>query len=248
MQEWFKARNVWGSVILNMDNDADVGRLMKALWQFTMTGEKAELDGELYGIFLMMVAMLEADNAKSENTSKARAIAGSKGGNQRVANQANQANACDEANEANEAIASIKNKNQNKNKNQKENKKKEQEETDALFERFWSVYPRHEAKTVAKAEFEKLKPDEGLLEIMISAIEKQKKSDQWIKEGGQFIPHPRTWLHQKRWEDEVTESKPYTKTVVAQQYSQRDYSEEDEEADRRWYYDEVRKDKEGTGA
>jgi hypothetical protein len=26
-------------------------------------------------------------------------------------------------------------------------------------------------------------------------------SSQWLKEGGQFIPHARTYLHQKRWED-----------------------------------------------
>jgi hypothetical protein len=27
-------------------------------------------------------------------------------------------------------------------------------------------------------------------------------SAEWTKDGGQFIPHPATWLNQKRWEDE----------------------------------------------
>ena len=39
---------------------------------------------------------------------------------------------------------------------------------------------------------------------MTAAIAKQKLSDQWTKEGGQFIPHPATWLNGKRWEDELT--------------------------------------------
>ena len=38
---------------------------------------------------------------------------------------------------------------------------------------------------------------------MLSAIDTQKKSDQWKKDGGQFIPNPATWLNQRRWEDEV---------------------------------------------
>ena len=39
---------------------------------------------------------------------------------------------------------------------------------------------------------------------MIQAVEKQKQSTQWQRDGGQYIPHPATWLNQERWEDEVT--------------------------------------------
>ena len=28
--------------------------------------------------------------------------------------------------------------------------------------------------------------------------------DQWNRDNGQFIPHPATWLNQRRWEDELT--------------------------------------------
>ena len=38
---------------------------------------------------------------------------------------------------------------------------------------------------------------------MLSAIDTQKKSDQWKKDNGQFIPNPTTWLNQRRWEDEL---------------------------------------------
>ena len=72
-----------------------------------------------------------------------------------------------------------------------------------LFNRFWTAYPKHIAKQSAVKAFEKLKPDEKLLEAMLKAIAMQKESKQWEKDGGAFIPYPATWLNQRRWEDEL---------------------------------------------
>ena len=72
-----------------------------------------------------------------------------------------------------------------------------------LFNQFWDAYPKHIAKQSAVKAFEKLKPDEKLLEAMLKAIELQKESKQWEKDGGAFIPYPATWLNQRRWEDEL---------------------------------------------
>lgn len=72
-----------------------------------------------------------------------------------------------------------------------------------LFNQFWAAYPKHIAKQSAVKAFEKLKPDEKLLEAMLKAIELQKESKQWEKDGGAFIPYPATWLNQRRWEDEL---------------------------------------------
>lgn len=69
------------------------------------------------------------------------------------------------------------------------------------FDLFWSAYPRHEGKQKARDAFKKVTVP---LEVLLTAIEKQKKSAQWSKDGGQFIPHPTTWLNGKRWEDEVS--------------------------------------------
>ena len=215
MQEWFKARNIWGAAILAL-SDAEAGRLAKALWQYTMTGEQIELSGAEKGIFALILMTLSQDEANNAELSKKRALAGSIGGKQKVANQANANFATEE--EANQANAS------NKNKERREKNKN----IDILFDRFWSEYPRKEAKQAAKAEFEKLKPTEELLLTMLEAIEKQKKSTQWQESCGQYIPHPRTWLHNKRWEDEVTQTP--AKAPSAQQYTQRDYSSEQNEA------------------
>ena len=72
-----------------------------------------------------------------------------------------------------------------------------------LLNQFWTAYPKYIAKQSAVKAFEKLKPDEKLLEAMLKAIEMQKESKQWEKDGGAFIPYPATWLIQRRWEDEL---------------------------------------------
>ena len=41
------------------------------------------------------------------------------------------------------------------------------------------------------------------LDILLVALEAQKKSSQWTKDNGQFIPHAATWLNGKRWEDQL---------------------------------------------
>lgn len=71
------------------------------------------------------------------------------------------------------------------------------------FQKFWFEYPRKVGKEKAKAAWEKIKPDEELLAIILAALAKQKKSVDWIKDDGQWIPHPATWLNGKRWEDEI---------------------------------------------
>jgi hypothetical protein len=72
----------------------------------------------------------------------------------------------------------------------------------AAFDAFWRAYPKRVGKAKAKESFTRLKPDETMLAIMLAAVERQKSSRDWTKDGGQFIPHPSTWLNARRWEDE----------------------------------------------
>ena len=71
----------------------------------------------------------------------------------------------------------------------------------SAFDTFWYAYPKKVGKGAAEKSFSKLST--ALLPQMLSAIDAQKKSDQWAKDNGQFIPNPTTWLNQRRWEDEV---------------------------------------------
>lgn len=72
------------------------------------------------------------------------------------------------------------------------------------FSRFWEAYPRKRAKDDAKRRWMSLKPSEALLKVMLAAIEEQKNSAEWKKEGGKFIPYPATWLNRGQWNDELT--------------------------------------------
>jgi len=75
------------------------------------------------------------------------------------------------------------------------------------FEQFWKAYPKKIGKDKCFRWFNQNKVDHKLLQSMIQAIQTQKKTQQWIKENGQFIPHPYTWLNQGRWQDEVEQSR-----------------------------------------
>ena len=72
------------------------------------------------------------------------------------------------------------------------------------FDTFWSIYPKKRSKGAAEKAWAKIKPDEQLMEQIISALERAKTSADWQKDGGQFIPYPATWLNAKGWEDDYT--------------------------------------------
>ncbi len=71
------------------------------------------------------------------------------------------------------------------------------------FGLFWGIYPKKKSRGQAEKAFKKINPDEQLLATMIAKIEQAKKSEQWLKNGGQYIPYPATWLNAKGWEDEI---------------------------------------------
>lgn len=73
----------------------------------------------------------------------------------------------------------------------------------ARFERFWAEFPRKVGKDAAWALWQRRQPDDALTGVMVAAVREQARSPQWRRDGGQFIPHPRTWLHQGRWQDTV---------------------------------------------
>lgn len=72
------------------------------------------------------------------------------------------------------------------------------------FDEFWAAYPRKKNKEQARKAFQKLKGVK--LQELLDAIERQKHSRDWTKDGGQYIPYPATWLNAGGWEDEVGES------------------------------------------
>lgn len=86
-----------------------------------------------------------------------------------------------------------------------------------LFDEFWKAYPKKVAKDAARKAFLKRKPSQELLVQMVDSIRKQVLTDAWKKDGGQFIPHPATWLNDGRWEDDFetseTSSNPFAGAI-----------------------------------
>lgn len=107
--------------------------------------------------------------------------------------------------------------NTNIQSNKKQNKTKQINLSDSEtgFDVFWEHYPRHEGKTKARESFIKALRKGVKLDELVAAIEKHKQSAQWQKDGGQYIPHPATWLNQQRWEDEVLTGVPQQRNFQA---------------------------------
>lgn len=75
------------------------------------------------------------------------------------------------------------------------------------FDAFWEAYPRKRSKGQAEKTWVKINPDDKLLKEMLASLERWKRSREWLREGGQYIPHPSTWLNAKGWEDELPVSR-----------------------------------------
>ncbi|WP_413911758.1 hypothetical protein [Desulfobacula sp.] len=98
-------------------------------------------------------------------------------------------------------------------KEKKETITKDKELYTSNFISFWESYPRKIGKGAAFKAYQNIKNPKPILQIILSSIEIQNKSDQW--KTIEFIPHPATWLNQRRWEDEHV----YKET--AEQYAKR---------------------------
>lgn len=70
------------------------------------------------------------------------------------------------------------------------------------FETFWHHYPRKVGKGAAEKAWDKVGAS---LPTVLSALSWQAISDDWTRDSGKFIPHPSTYLNQRRYEDEPPE-------------------------------------------
>lgn len=71
------------------------------------------------------------------------------------------------------------------------------------FDKFWTQYPKKKAKPDAIKAWNKLRPDDQIQLTILSAVKAQCATAEWMKDRGQYIPMPATWLNGRRWEDEV---------------------------------------------
>lgn len=80
------------------------------------------------------------------------------------------------------------------------------------FDAFWSAYPRKERRkdSIRIWVRERLHSDAKLRASAMSALQRMKLSEGWIRDGGKYIPQAATWLNQRRWEDETGASQGFS--------------------------------------
>lgn len=71
------------------------------------------------------------------------------------------------------------------------------------FDFFWKEYPKKKEKSEALKLWQGINPNKKLTEKIIEGVKKYKETDEWQKEGGRFIPYPKKFLENKKWEDEI---------------------------------------------
>lgn len=185
----------WRS-ITRIKNKAARCAAYDAVCQYAITGEEPDLESlpDAAAIaFEVIRPTLDASRRKAES--------GSAGGRTKQTPSKPQANPKQtEANGKQEETPSKK-----KNKDKNKNKIKDKCLTREDFGTFWQAYPRKVGKEKALAAFKKV---DVPIDTLLAAIEEQRKSAQWTKDKGEFIPHPATWLNGKRWEDDLGSIEP----------------------------------------
>ena len=73
------------------------------------------------------------------------------------------------------------------------------------FEVFWDAYPKKVGKQYALKAWQKVHPTAELFDRIMEAVRAQKKSEQWRRDNGRYIPNPATWLNGGYWDNEPPE-------------------------------------------
>lgn len=70
------------------------------------------------------------------------------------------------------------------------------------FDALWKIYPKKNARLAAQKKWDALKPDRETCRAILEGLERDKRSEQWQRDGGKYIPMLSTYLNQRRWEDQ----------------------------------------------
>lgn len=127
----------------------------------------------------------------------------------------------------------------NKDKTNKEinnNIDSKEENIKRMFDEFWNLYPRKVDKQGSYKAYKNIKHLDEEHPKILDSIETLKKSRQW--QTMEYIPHPTTFIHQRRWEGVVSEEtsrewfENYWDDIIGQTPKPKKYSDEEIE---KWY-------------
>ena len=219
---------------LELLTNEERGKLFLALMDYGENGKEPKLDGAALMAFSFIACQMDRDTEKYLKTCQKRSESGKKGGRPKKKTDAeNEENGATESDENQEKPKKANGFSEKQTKAKKADTDKDTDkdidtEIDILkppivpplentvqkaslqeerFSSFWKEYPKKVGKQAAVKSWDKIKPSVELFEVIMQAIADAKKSQEWTKDNGQYIPHPATWLNQGRWEDELTPAK-----------------------------------------
>ena len=222
--EYLKVWTTFAELLEPLTDD-ECGRLFKAMLQYAQSGEAMELTGNERFVWPAARQSINATRDKSEQMKANGSKPKQTGANISKPEQTEAKPSAPFDKEKEKDNINIKETPLTGSK-EKAEAKASAAALDRAFDKFWAVYPRHTAKQDAKRAFLKIAPDDALLNIMLTAIQRQKKTEQWSDP--RYIHHPATWLNGRRWEDEPAAARAAPgKTVSAARYQQREYDEDE---------------------
>lgn len=178
--------------------DAQLGCVVRAVMRFMRNGEESTFDG-ISGMFYQVLRAQYLRRLGSQQD-------GATGGRPRIEKivEENREEITPVSTE--ETPVSINRNEENReessrNESPSQSSAKPQRLNDEDFAVFWKAYPRKESKVQAQKAFAKA---DVRLDVLLQALEVQKQTGQWQRDGGRFIPYASTWLNQKRWEDDLS--------------------------------------------
>lgn len=185
MREYFHAYHSMLEAMRKL-SDAEVGRLFRGLLYYSMTKEQPDnLQGREELLFDVFSQTIDREIEKYDEKCKT---------NRRNATSRTQSL----------PVATSRTQEKEKDKDKEEEKDKDKDNKDYMvvrFEDFWKVYPNKVKKGAAKTAWRAGKLD-GIADRIIDDVNKRCDTE-WTGDGAQFVPHPTTYLHQRRWEDET---------------------------------------------
>lgn len=185
--------------VMSALKDGERGRLWTAMCNYALTGEDAELTGNERVLYPAAKMMIDACNETMQKHSSETEKHSSVLGE----HSSFTANA------------------------QKHTLSKEKYIYSSNFESFWKMYPKDRQidKKRAYVSWCKYNVDDALAKEICDGLERWKASEQW--KDPQYIPHPSTFLNNKRWEIVPPAAKPKN---AALSYKQTPISQSDFEA------------------
>lgn len=204
-------------------SDEEYGRLIRAMQVYSISGEEPELQGVERLFWKRCRNTIDRYNESYEKRNISNAENGRKGGRPRKPSVFEETQEIPNnpmgfsETQNNPSVFEETQKSQTESKTESKTNSitpiapKGAKRSDSDFEIFWSAYPTKVGKQPARKAFGKVKVP---VETLVAAIERQKCSSQWSKDGGQYIPNPATWLNQCRWEDELPEPANHADTTT----------------------------------